>query len=120
MISQIFIHVLILMVALLWLVPRVTEGGVAVRRGSVFLGGLALLVIALANHVFWHLMAATGFAAIPLTLVGGGVLGWLINSVAIRVVGAVLPGVLYVRSFGSAMGASLILILAGFLAAVVL
>lgn len=62
MLSQILIHVLVLMVALMWLVPNATSGGVAVRQGSVVLGVLALLVISLANHIFWHILGATGLA----------------------------------------------------------
>lgn len=120
MLSQILIHVLVLMVALMWLVPNATSGGVAVRQGSVVLGVLALLVISLANHIFWHVLAATGLAIIPVTLLGAGLIGWLLNGLAIRLVGAILPGVLYVRSTGAALGASLILMLAGFVAALLL
>lgn len=117
MLSQFFIHLLILMVAMLWLVPRFTAGGVAVRQGSVFLGLLALLVIALANHIFWHILVATGLAALPVTLLGGALIGWFVNGMAIRAVGAMLPGVIYVRNTQAALGASLVLVLAGFLAA---
>ena len=66
MLLNLLIHVVLLLVALLWLVPKVTDGGVAVRQGSAFRGVLALIAIALVNHIGWHLLALVGIAtAVP-------------------------------------------------------
>lgn len=117
MLLNLLIHVALLLVALLWLVPRVTDNGVAVRQGSFFRGILALIAIALVNHIAWHLLALFGLASAQPTvaLITVGLIGWFLQSLAIAVVGKILPGVLQVRSFGAAMGASLTLTVVGWL-----
>ncbi|MBS1994544.1 MAG: phage holin family protein [Cyanobacteria bacterium SZAS LIN-3] len=108
------IQVLLLLAALLYLVPAVTDSGVAIRQNSAFRGVLALVVIALINKIFWHVLAIAGVgASIPVALFTAGVVGWLANSLAIFTTGRLMPGVLYVRSFTAAMGASLVLMIAG-------
>jgi hypothetical protein len=117
MLLNLLLHVALLLVALLWLVPRVTDNGVAVRQGSFFRGILALIAIALVNHIAWHLLALFGIASAQPTvaLITVGVVGWFLQSLAIAFVGKIMPGVLQVRSFGAAMGASLTLTVVGWL-----
>jgi len=114
MLLHLVIHVLVMLAALLYLVPAVTSNGVAIRQNSAFRGILALVVIALTNKIFWHVLGIMGVGlAVPSTLVIAGVIGWLLNSLAIFTTGRLMPGVLYVRDFTGAMGASLILTLVG-------
>jgi uncharacterized membrane protein YvlD (DUF360 family) len=115
MLLHLILPVLLLLAVLLYVVPAVTDGAVAIRRNSAIRGFLALIVIALTNNIFWHVLTLSGISlAIPATLLAVGVAGWLVSSLAIFVTGRIMPGVLYVRSFSTAMGASVILMLAGF------
>ena len=106
MLLNLLIHVVLLLVALLWLVPKVTDGGVAVRQGSAFRGILALIAIAL-----------VGIATVvpTATMVAAGLVAGLVQAVAIVVVGKIMPGVLFVRNFGTALGASLTMTVVGWL-----
>jgi hypothetical protein len=114
MLLHLILHLLLLLAVLIYIVPAVTDGGVAIRRNSAVRGILALIVIAISNKIFWHVLVLSGVSlSVPTALLTMGVVGWLANSVAIFVTGRIMPGVLYVRSFGAAMGASLTLILAG-------
>ncbi|MFA6211463.1 MAG: hypothetical protein WC714_18650 [Candidatus Obscuribacterales bacterium] len=117
MLLNLLIHVVLLVVALLWLVPKVTDGGVAVRQGSFFRGILALVAIALVNHIGWHLLALLGIATVvpSATMVVAGLVAGLVQAVAILIVGKIMPGVLFVRSFGTALGASLTMTVVGWL-----
>ena len=117
MLLNLFIHIALLLAALLWLVPAVTAGGVAVRQGSAFRGVLALLAIALINHIGWHVLALLGIAtAIPsATMLIAGLIAWLVQACAIAITGKIMPGVLQVRNFSTALGASGVLIVAGWL-----
>jgi len=117
MLLNLLIHVVLLLGALLWLVPRVTDGGVAVRQGSAFRGILALIAIALVNHIGWHLLALAGIATVVPTgtMLVAGLVAWLVQGVAFAIVGKILPGVIYVRSFGTALGAALTMTAASWL-----
>jgi len=114
MLLNLAIHVLLMLAAMLYLVPAATNSGVAIRQNSVLRGVLALVVIALMNKIFWHLLGVLGVGlSVPTVLVTAGIVGWLLNSLAIFTTGRLMPGVLYVRDFTMAMGASLILTLVG-------
>ncbi|MBU6452562.1 MAG: phage holin family protein [Cyanobacteria bacterium REEB67] len=114
MLLTLILHMALLLIALLYIVPAATDGGVAIRRNSGLRGVLALVVVALANKIFWHVLTLSGIGlSIPLELFTLGVVAWLVNAICIFATGRIMPGILYVRSFGAAMGASLILILAG-------
>jgi uncharacterized membrane protein YvlD (DUF360 family) len=118
MLIHLILPVLLLLAALLYVVPAVTDSGVAIRKNSVVRGFLALIVLALLNNIFWHVLVIAGVRLeMPLTLLSYGLVGWLAGSLGIFVTGRIMPGVLYVRSFASAMGASLILTLAGWVIA---
>jgi uncharacterized membrane protein YvlD (DUF360 family) len=114
MLLHLILPVLLLLAALLYIVPAVTDSGVAIRKNSAVRGFLALIVIALTNNIFWHVLTLFGISlAVPTTLLTMGVVGWLASSLAIFATGRIMPGVLYVRSFATAMGASVVLTLAG-------
>lgn len=117
MILNLLIHLVLLVMALMWLVPAVTAGGVAVRQGSAFRGVLAVLAIALINHIGWHLLALLGIATVVpnATMIVACVIAWFVQSCAISLTGKIMPGVLEVRTFSAAMGASLALTAAGWL-----
>jgi len=118
MLLILILHVLLLLAALLYIVPAVTDGGVAIRRSSAVRGVMALIAIALTNKIFWHLTVLLGVhSTISSTLLTLGLIGWLANTLAIFLTGRIMPGVLYVRSFATAAGASLVLILAGWVIA---
>jgi len=114
MLLHLILPVLLLLAALLYIVPAVTDSGVAIRRNSAVRGFLALIVIALTNNIFWHVLTLFGISlSVPATLVTMGLAGWLVSSLAIWATGRIMPGVLYVRSFATAMGASVVLMLVG-------
>jgi hypothetical protein len=116
MLLHILLPVLLLLAAMLYIVPSVTDNGVAIRKNSVVRGFLALIVIALTNNIFWHALTIAGISlSVPITLATSAAIGWLASSLGILVTGRIMPGVLYVRSFATAMGASLVLIVAGWL-----
>jgi uncharacterized membrane protein YvlD (DUF360 family) len=118
MLIHLILPVLLLLAALLYVVPAVTDSGVAIRKNSIVRGFLALIVLALLNNIFWHVLVIAGVRLeMPLTLLSYGLVGWLAGSLGIFVTGRIMPGVLYVRSFASAMGASLILTLEGWVIA---
>lgn len=108
------LQTLLLTLSLLYVVPAVTDGGVAVRRSSFLRGALGLVVLALGNKVLWHVLAMMGaMHAAPTAVFTLSVVGWLINAVVIFCIGKIMPGVLFVRSFGTSMGAALVLMLCG-------
>jgi uncharacterized membrane protein YvlD (DUF360 family) len=114
MLLHLILPMLLLLAALLYIVPAVTDSGVAIRKNSAVRGFFALVVIALSNNIFWHALILFGISlSVPTALLTMGVVGWLAGSLAIFVTGRIMPGVLYVRSFATAMGASLILTVVG-------
>ena len=116
MLASLVIHVLLLLAAMLYIVPAATDGGVAIRRNSAVRGLLSLVIIALANNIFWHFFAISGAVrTVGAGLVEVSIVGWLFNSLAILLTGRIMPGVLYVRSLGSALGAAAVLMLVGWL-----
>ena len=107
-----FLQVLVLLV----IVPACTSGGVAVREGGLFRGFLAILCIALLNFVLW---VALTFITVGFTLVAQvatfGLAGLVINALAIKATAGMMPDVLYVRSFGSAFIAALVMVVCNYL-----
>ncbi|MCA9804526.1 MAG: phage holin family protein [Cyanobacteria bacterium HKST-UBA02] len=109
---SIFLQVLILLV----LVPNVTGGGVAVRQGGLIRGLITVLFIGLVNVGLWvGLAMLTLGTALAVQVVTFGLLGIIVNALAIRVVGGILPDVLYVRNFGSAFSAAVVITICNFL-----
>src|SRR4051812_16265644 len=110
------IRVALMVLALLVVVPAFTGGAVAVRRGGFFQGLLSLLVIGLINSAFWFVFAlATAGGAVLANVLTFGLVGILINALAFVGTGKLLPDTLYVRSFGSAFWASIVMTLCAFL-----
>lgn len=98
--------------ALLIVVPAVTGNGVAVRQGGLFRGLLVLFCIGLTNMILWFVLT---LFTVGMTLVAQwltfGLVGLLINALAIKIVGNTLNDTLYVRSFGSAFLAAIVMVL---------
>lgn len=115
-VMHMIVQTLLLTLSLLYVVPKVTDGGVAVRRNSFLRGALGLVVLALGNKILWHALVAMGaMQAAPTAIFTVGVMAWLVNAVVIFLTGKIMPGVLFVRSFSTSLGASLVLMLCGWL-----
>jgi len=105
------LHVVLMVLAMLVAVPAFTDNGVKVRGG--FLSGLfALVVVGCVNAGLW-----VGLTLITVggTMVGNvltlGLVGLLINGLAIMLTSKLMPGTLLVRSYMSAFWAALVLTL---------
>lgn len=113
-ILTIFLQVVVLLV----IVPNLTSGGVAVRKGGLLRGLVTVFIIGLTNLGLWIGLTMLTFGAVlavqVLTL---GLAGIVVNALAIRVAGGILPDVLYVRSFGSALSAAVVITICNFLIA---
>lgn len=108
LILTIFLEVLVLLL----IVPACTSGGVAVRQGGLFRGLLAILLIGLLNVSLWFAITLlTVGTALIAQVITFGLVGLLINALAIRLTGAIMGDALYVRSFGSAFVASIVMVL---------
>jgi uncharacterized membrane protein YvlD (DUF360 family) len=109
------IRVALMVLALLVVVPAFTGGSVAVRRGGFFRALLALLVLGLINSALWFVFAlvtAGGvFVASALTF---GIVGLLVNALGFVATGKLMPDTLYVRDFGSAFWAALVMTFCSF------
>lgn len=113
---QFLITILLQVLVLLFVVPPVTSNGVAVRQGSVFRGILALLCIGLLNMALWFVLTIfTAGLAVVASWLTFGLVGLLVNALAIRVTAGLLGDVLYVRSFGSAFLAAIVMVVTNFL-----
>ncbi len=110
---EFLIRLALMVLTLLVVVPAVTGGGVAVRRGGFFRGLLSVIVIGLVNMCLWFgITLLTLGTVLPLQILTFGFVGLLINALAFRATAAVMPEVLYVKSFGTAFGASLVMTIA--------
>lgn len=116
MLLTLIVRMLIMVLTLLIVVPAVTGGGVAVRRGGLFRGLLSLFVIGLFNCCLWLCFGlfTLGGAVIADVLLFG-LVGLCINALAFKLANWVMPEVLYVRGFGSAFWASTVLTVAAYL-----
>lgn len=102
------LQVLILLIA----VPACTGGGVMVRQGGFFRGLLVLICIGLTNSILWFVLTLlTVGMTLVLQLLTFGLVGLLINALAIKCTSSMLKDVLYVRGFGSAFGAALVMVI---------
>ncbi len=110
---EFLISIALQVLVLLIVVPAVTSNGVAVREGGFFRGLLALICIGLTNMILWFgLTILTVGMTVVLQFLTFGLVGLLINALAFKVTAATLKDVLYVRSFGSAFGAALVMVIA--------
>lgn len=109
---EFLISIALQVLALLVVVPAVTGNGVAVRQGGFFRGLLVLFCIGLTNMILWFgLTLVTVGMTIVTQWLTFGLVGLLINALAIKLVGKALNDVLYVRSYGSAFLAAIVMVL---------
>jgi uncharacterized membrane protein YvlD (DUF360 family) len=110
---EFLVSLVLQVLVLLVVVPAVTANGVAVRQGGFFRGLIALVCIGLTNMILWFLLTIfTVGMTVLLQFLTFGLVGLLINALAIRATGSALKDVLYVKSFGSALGAALTMVIA--------
>lgn len=116
MLTTFLLRVVLLVLTLLVVVPAATGNGVAVRRGGFFRGFMSLLVIGLLNLVLWAgFTLLTLGTAVLLNVLLCGLVGIVVHACAFWLTSRVMPDVLYVRGFGSACWASVIMTVVGFL-----
>jgi uncharacterized membrane protein YvlD (DUF360 family) len=106
------VQMLLVLTAMLWLVPVLTDNGVQVRGGFVK-ATLILLGIAFLDAGLWiGLTALTVFTNLIANFLTLGLVGLLVRALAYWLFGRMFPGCLYVRSYGSALGAAIIMTVA--------
>lgn len=107
------LRLFLMLVAMLVLVPAFTGGGVQVRSGGIFRGLCAMILICIVNWFIWVGFTALSLGlVIPLHFLTLGIVGLLFNALAFWATGKLFDGILYVRSFGSAFIAALVMTLA--------
>jgi len=109
---EFLISIALQVLALLIVVPAVTGQGVAVRKGGFFRGLLVLFCIGLTNLILWFVLTLfTVGMTLVLQYLTFGLVGLLINALAIKMTSNALDDVLYVRNFGSAFLAAVVMVL---------
>lgn len=107
------LQTLLILVAMLWLVPVLTDNRVRVQGGLVK-GALVLCGVAVFDVVLWSgLTVITLFADVLLNWLTLGFVGLLVQGLAYLIVGRLFPSALHVRNYGSAFAAALIMTIAG-------
>ncbi len=115
MILTFVVRVILMVLTLLVVVPAATGGSVAVHKGGFFRGFFTLLSVGLLNMCLWLVFGLfTLGGAVLANYLLFGLVGLCINALAFKTAAWLMPDVLYVRNFGSAFWASLILTLASF------
>lgn len=110
------IKAVLMTLALLILVPAATGGGVAVRQGGLIKGLFTLFVIGCLNFCLWLFFGLfTVGSALVFDWLTFGLVGLLINALAYKCTASVFPEVLYVRSYGSAFWAALVMTISSYL-----
>lgn len=111
--ETLLVRLVLMVLVLLVIVPAATDGGVRVRNAGFFRALFTLLLVGLLNTGLWMLVGlSTLGVAILANVLLFGLIGLLINGTAFVLASEILPEVLYVRSFGSACWASLIMTVA--------
>jgi uncharacterized membrane protein YvlD (DUF360 family) len=109
---EFILEVVLLVLAMLVAVPALTGGNMRVH-GGFFSGLLVLVIAAIVNVGLWFGLTLLTVGG---TIVGNwltfGLVGLLINGLAFYFTGRLMPSTLYVRSYGSAFFAGLIMTLA--------
>ena len=110
MLIHFVIRLVLMILCLLVIVPAATGGNVAVRRGGLCKGFLILVLQALVNSALWYLLAIlTAGGIIVANVLLLGLIGLLVNGLAFVALGRLMPRHLYVKGFGSAVWAALIM-----------
>lgn len=113
MLLTFLLKIALLVLTLLVVVPAFTGGAVAVRRGGFFRGLVSLFVVGLMNFILWLVFAlATAGVALVGNFLTFGLVGVLINALAFLATARSMPEVLYVKDYGSAFWAALIMTVA--------
>lgn len=116
MLETFLVRLVLMVLVLLVVVPAATADGVSVRKAGFFRAVLSLFVVGLLNTGLWMLIGlSTLGVAVLANILLFGLVGLLINGAAFYLASALMPGVLQVRSFGSACWASLIMTVASML-----
>ena len=98
-----FLQVIVLLVV----VPAVTSGNVAVRKGGLLRGLMILLGIGIVNWMLWPVLAIFTLGTVYIVqIISFGLVGILVNALAFRIAGGISTA-FYVKSFGSAFVAAL-------------
>ena len=94
---------------MLAIVPALTGGAVAVPSGGFFRALAAIVVISIMNWLLWSMISMTSLAG---AIVGNAVtfLGasLLVTALAFWLTARMAPSVLYVRTFGGALGGAFV------------
>jgi uncharacterized membrane protein YvlD (DUF360 family) len=106
------LQTLLILLAMLWLVPVLTDNNVRVR-GGFLKGAFVLIGVSILEVVLWiGLTVITLFGDVLLNILTLGLVGLLVRGLAYLMVGRLCPGCLYVRDYWSAFGAALIMTVA--------
>lgn len=108
MLALFIIRTILMVLSLLIIVPAVTGGSVAVRKGGILRGLLVYFILALVNSGLWlgfGILTAGGVVLANFLLLG--LVGLCINALAFVVTGWLMPRTLQVESFGSGFLAAL-------------
>jgi uncharacterized membrane protein YvlD (DUF360 family) len=112
------VETILMLFVMLYAVPALTGGGVAVPAGGFLRALGALVVIGLLNTGLWTIITAFSIGgAILADYLTFGLVGLLVNALALLITARVAPSVLYVRSYWSAIGGAVVTTLASYLVA---
>jgi uncharacterized membrane protein YvlD (DUF360 family) len=105
-----FVLVTVLCVLVMYaVVPALTRGAVAVPSGGLFRALAAIVVISIMNWLLWFVISLTSLAgAILSNIVIFGAASLLVTALALWLTSRMAPSVLYVRSFGAALGGAFV------------
>jgi uncharacterized membrane protein YvlD (DUF360 family) len=103
---------LLVLAAMLWLVPVLTDNNVRVHGGFIK-AALVLIGVSVFDVLLWTgLTVVTLFADVLLNFLTLGLIGLLVNALAYLIVGRLFPRSLYVRDYMSAFAAAAIMTIA--------
>ena len=103
-----FLQVLVLLIV----VPAVTDGNVAVRKGGFLRGLLILVGIGIINWMLWPVLAIFTLGMILIAqVVTFGLVGIIVNALAFRIAGGMSTS-FHVKSFGWALAAAITMAIA--------
>lgn len=109
---QFVLSTLVQVLILLFVVPSCTGGGVKIKGHQFLQGLLAVCLICLLNSALWIIISVmTVGMALIFQWLTFGVVGLLINALAIKLTGRVMGDAFQVRSYAAALGAAVILVL---------
>jgi uncharacterized membrane protein YvlD (DUF360 family) len=109
------IDLALLVLVMLFAVPALTGGAVAVPSGGFLRAFMAIVAIVLTNILLWFLISMASFGgAIIADFLTFGLVALVVNGAAFWLTAKFAPNVLFVRNFPSALGAALITTIASY------